>query len=91
VVGESSLPDEIREKLAKRLGGTVEVTVSETRSQWRNREIARERLAERLEEALTDPKPRRETRPSKAARERRLSEKRARAVRKKGRRPPELE
>ncbi len=88
-VEESSLPDDIRTKLLSRLGSPVEVTVSETRSQWRNREIARERLVERLEGALVDPKPRKKTRPSKSAREERLSEKRARSELKKSRRRPE--
>jgi len=88
-VEESSLPDDIRTKLLSRLGSPVEVTVSETRSQWRNREIARERLVERLESALVDPKPRKKTRPSKSAREERLSEKRARSELKKSRRRPE--
>jgi ribosome-associated protein len=90
-VGASSLPDEIKAKVERRLGATVEVSVSETRSQWRNRELARERLAARLEAALVEPKVRRKTKPSRAAREQRLEEKRARSRLKTSRRRPEEE
>ncbi len=90
-VESSSLPEEIRSKLARRLGTIVEVTASDTRSQWRNREIARDRLASRLERALADPKPRKKTKPSKRAREQRLEDKKARGQLKRSRRPPDYE
>ena len=90
-IDESSLPEEIREKLSRRVGSTVEVVATDTRSQWRNREIARERLVAKLESALVDAKPRRKTKPSKAARERRLEKKRARGDLKQKRRPPDLD
>ena len=88
-IADSTLPEEMRLKLSQRLGSTVEVTAADTRSQWRNREIARERLGAKLESALVEPKPRRKTKPSKAARERRLEEKRARSDLKQKRRPPD--
>ncbi len=88
-IDDSSLPDGLREKLSRRIGSSVEVVAAETRSQWRNREIARDRLAAKLESALVDPKPRKKTKPSKAARERRLEEKKARSDLKQKRRPPE--
>jgi ribosome-associated protein len=88
-IDESSLPDELRAKLSRRIGSSVEVTAADTRSQWRNREIARERLEAKLERALVEPKPRRKTKPSKAAQERRLDEKKARGDLKQKRRPPE--
>jgi ribosome-associated protein len=88
-IEESSLPEGVRVKLVARLGPEVEVSVSETRSQWRNRQIARDRLRERLEAALVDPRPRRKTKPSMAAREQRLTEKKARGDVKKSRRRPE--
>jgi len=87
----SSLPEEIREKLSTRLGPVVEVTATDTRSQWRNRALARERLAAKLETALVDPKPRKKTKPSRAARERRLESKKARSETKQKRRPPTLD
>ena len=90
-IGGSSLPASVQEKLIRRLGDRVEVIAAETRSQWRNREIARGRLAERLEAALIDAKPRKKTKPTKKAREERLSEKRARSDVKKGRRRPDHE
>jgi ribosome-associated protein len=67
----------------------LEVSASDTRSQWRNREIARERLIERLQEALVVKKPRKRTKPSKAAHERRLAEKKARSETKKARQRPD--
>ncbi len=88
-IGGSSLPAPVQEKLIRRLGDRVEVVAAETRSQWRNREIARERLVAKLDGALVDPKPRRKTKPSKAARDRRLGEKRARSDLKQKRRRPE--
>jgi ribosome-associated protein len=60
--------------------GVITVTVSEHRSQLRNRQAAASRLAALLT-AATAPPPaaRRPTRPSRAARERRLAEKQRRS------------
>jgi len=88
-VDGSTLPDDVREKLARRLGSWVEVTAADTRSQLRNREIARDRLVARLEGALVERKPRKKTKPSKTATERRLAGKKARSDLKQKRRPPE--
>lgn len=68
------------ERLAGRLvDGVLTVTASEHRSQLRNREAAEQRLAEVLRAAVAPPpRPRRPTRPSVAARERRLADKRRR-------------
>jgi ribosome-associated protein len=56
--------------------GVLTVTASEHRSQLRNREAALTRLAELLRTAIAPPAaPRKRTKPTKAARERRLSEK----------------
>lgn len=75
-------------RLAGRLvEGRVVITASEHRSQHRNRVAARERLAELLRAALAPPPPaRKRTRPSRAARERRLQDKRIRSSVKAGRR-----
>jgi len=56
--------------------GRVLVVADDTRSQLQNLELARERLAELVRQALVVPKRRRATRPSGAARRRRLDEKR---------------
>src|SRR2546423_12851505 len=62
-----------RRRLSGRLTGTVlAVVASEHRSQLANRRAARERMAALLSAALeADPPPRRPTRPSAGARERR--------------------
>ena len=57
----------------------------DSRSQARNREIALDRLQARLLDGLADIKPRKPTRPSGAARTRRLQAKRRRSEVKRGR------
>ncbi len=64
----------------------VVVLATDTRSQARNRELALDRLVARLRVLNTPRKRRVATRPGRAARERRLSEKRHRAARKHQRR-----
>jgi len=68
------------DRLADRLvDGVVTVTASEHRSQLRNREAAMTRMAEMLRQAIAPPAaPRKRTRPTKAARERRITEKKHR-------------
>jgi ribosome-associated protein len=69
-------------------GGVVTVTAHEYRSQLRNREAAAARLAELLTAATAPPpRARRPTRPSRAARERRLADKQRRSQTKRLRRP----
>ena len=77
------------ERLEARLvDGVLTVVASEQRSQYLNREAARARLAEVLAAAIAPPPPRRRpTRPSRAAVERRLADKRRRARTKRLRRP----
>jgi ribosome-associated protein len=76
------------ERLSSRLvDGVLTVTASEHRSQYRNREEARDRLAASLARAVAPPPPRRKpTKPSRAAIERRLADKRRRAQTKRLRR-----
>jgi len=71
----------VLDRLTGRLvDGVVTVVAAEPRSQLRNREAARLRLAAMLRQALApDPPTRRPTRPSRAARERRLADKRRRS------------
>ena len=73
------------DRVRSRLGGTVRARADESRSQWRNRTIARERLADTLDEAARVETPRRPTRPSRGARERRLESKRRTSERKRSR------
>ena len=88
VEASQALTDDQRELLRSRLGDRVTAVAQDARSQARNRELALERLREKLAAGLVKPKPRRPTRPSKAAKERRLEDKRQRSERKRGRRPP---
>ncbi|SCF39903.1 ribosome-associated protein [Micromonospora purpureochromogenes] len=87
-----SLPPALRaralERLAGRLvDGVVTIAASEHRAQLANREAARERLTALLREAVAPPPPpRRPTRPSRGAKERRLAEKKRQSQRKRERR-----
>ncbi|MBA3411800.1 MAG: aminoacyl-tRNA hydrolase [Geodermatophilaceae bacterium] len=67
--------------------GTLTVAASEYRQQLRNREAARARMAALLREAVAPAgPPRRPTKPSRGARERRLDDKRRRSRLKQDRR-----
>jgi ribosome-associated protein len=84
-VPASSLPDEVKARLAglagKRMNadGVILVDSREHRTQARNREAARERLVALIRQAFRRPRPRKATRPTKAARVRRLDAKGQRA------------
>jgi ribosome-associated protein len=73
------------DRVRRTLGDTVRAHAEEARSQWRNRTVARARLAETIDAAAYVPPPRRPTRPSRGARERRLDDKRQAAGRKRSR------
>lgn len=75
------------QRLANRLtDGVLTITASEHRSQLRNRQAALARLADTVRAAVAPPgPPRRPTAPTKAARERRLTDKRRRGEIKRGR------
>lgn len=82
------LDDAQRERLLRRAGPVVTAVAQEARGQARNRELAMERLAEKLAAALVVPRRRRPTKPSRAARQRRLERKRQVGQRKRARRRP---
>jgi ribosome-associated protein len=86
VAGSPSLGPRQRQRLLERLGPEVRVVASDERSQARNRALALDRLKDRLAEGLRVERPRRPTKPSAAARERRLEAKRRRSDVKRGRR-----
>ena len=75
------------ERLAHRITGRGELLLRATghRQQARNLGEARERLARLVRGALSVPKVRRATRPTRASKERRLAAKRRRSETKKGR------
>jgi ribosome-associated protein len=83
----------LAEKLAARLDaeGSLRVVASDRRSQQQNRVAAEGRLAELVRRALVVPKARKKTKPSRAAKERRLAGKRHRAERKRDRRRDALD
>jgi len=93
LAGSEALPAPLKERALRALqgrlvDGVITVTASEHRSQLRNREAAAARLSELLTEATAPPPPvRRPTRPSRAARERRLADKQRRSQTKRLRRP----
>jgi ribosome-associated protein len=86
VAASRALDDEQKRRVMARCGPRVAAVAQDARSQARNRELALERLRGRLEAALHVPRRRRETRPTRASRERRLDSKRRRAQTKRGRR-----
>jgi ribosome-associated protein len=73
--------ERIRGRLAGRINrqGVLRVTSQAERSQLANRDRALARLEEVLRDALAVEKPRRKTRPGRAAKQRRLEEKKRRA------------
>jgi ribosome-associated protein len=88
VAGSPSLGPRQRVRLLERLGPTVRVVASDERSQSRNRTLALQRLRDRLAEALHVEPPRHATRPTRAAKQRRLDEKRQRGDVKRARQSP---
>ena len=91
VAGSPSLPEPVRERLLARrdrrvtTDGVLILSAQRFRTQERNREDARTRLAAFIEAGLTAPKPRIATRPTRAAKKRRLDAKRERSTIKRGR------
>lgn len=84
--------EQLLARLAPRLDGAgrLRIVSDAHRSQLRNREAVTERLREVVAAALVVPKVRRPTRPSRAAKQRRLDEKKRRgAVKRDRRRGPE--
>jgi ribosome-associated protein len=88
VESSSAFSDAQRAQLIERLGPVVRVVADDERSQIRNRAIAEERLVARLASALHVERPRRPTRPSRGAVERRIAGKKRRSETKQQRRRP---
>jgi len=91
-VGASSLPPDVKARLAALAGsrlttdGVLVLDSREHRTQAKNREAARARLAELIQRAAIKPRKRKRTRPKAAAREKRLATKKLRSEVKGGRR-----
>jgi ribosome-associated protein len=86
VAASQGLSETQKRRVLAKAGPVLRAVAQDERSQWRNRELATERLVDALREALRVPRRRRPTRPSKAAVERRLEQKRRRSQLKRRRR-----
>jgi ribosome-associated protein len=85
----SALTDAQKRRVVAKAGPTLRAVAQDERSQLRNRELAVERLVAQLRQALKVERRRVATRPTAAARERRLDSKKRRSQTKKLRRPPD--
>jgi len=85
----TALTDLQKHRVVARAGPVLHAVAQDERSQARNKELAVERLVAELREALRVPRKRRPTKPTRAAVERRLEEKKRRAQTKRLRRPPD--
>ena len=92
VAGSAALDEAQRERLLARLAtrldgaGRLRLVSGATRSQLKNRAAVTERLAEVVARALHVPRPRKKTKPSRAAKAARLEAKRRRSSLKESRR-----
>jgi ribosome-associated protein len=89
VEATSALTDAQKRRVVAKAGPTLRAVAQDERSQLRNRELAVERLVEQLRQALKVERRRVATRPTAAARARRLDSKKRRSQTKKLRRPPD--
>jgi ribosome-associated protein len=88
VDASTALTETQKRRVVARSGPVLRAVAQDERSQSRNRELAVERLVEKLREALAVPRRRVATKPTAAARERRLEAEKRRAATKRLRRPP---
>ena len=85
-----------KRRLLKKLGnkitkeGELIITAENSRSQAQNKEEALEKFFTMMENALKVPKKRKPTQPSKAAKEKRLKEKKKHGEKKSYRKPPDV-
>ena len=97
VIPSEGLNEQEKRLIEKRLSnqinadGILTLSCSETRSQHRNRELGVLRLQQLLIEHLKVKKPRKKTKPSKSAIEKRLRTKKHQALKKGHRKPPKIE
>ena len=86
VESSEALTDAQKRRVLAKAGPVLRAIAQDERSQLRNRELALERLVEQLRAALRVERKRVATRPTAAARERRLEQKRRRSETKRLRR-----
>jgi len=89
----AALTDEVRERLSAIAGwretddGTIVIEARTHRTQSQNRDDARARLVDLIRRALVRPKARHKTKPSRAAKVRRIESKKRRGQAKRARQP----
>jgi ribosome-associated protein len=86
VEASESLTDAEKRRVVAKTGPVLRAVAQDERSQLRNRELATDRVLAQLAEALRVRRKRRPTKPTAAARERRLEDKRRRGETKRLRR-----
>jgi ribosome-associated protein len=86
VDASTALTETQKRRVTARVGPILRAVAQDERSQSRNRELAIERLASALRDALRVQRKRVATKPTKAARERRLEQKKRRSETKRLRR-----
>jgi ribosome-associated protein len=95
VRGSLSLVEDVKRRLVRVAGkritgdGVLVIEAKRYRTQEQNREDAIQRFGELVRKALVPPKKRRATRPSKAAKAKRVDEKKRRGETKRLRKPPD--
>ncbi len=93
----SALSDSEKQLVIQKLGSKLTkeqlllMQCDTSRSQHKNKELVIKRFLEVMEAALLVPKPRKKTKPSKAAKEKRLKSKQKKAEKKLGRKKPPME
>ncbi|WP_354698405.1 Peptide chain release factor 2 [Paraconexibacter sp. AEG42_29] len=91
VAASGALSDAQKARVVARVGPVVRAVAQDARSQLRNRELALERLEGKLRQALHVDRPRRATKPSRGAKQRRLDAKKQLGQRKAGRQRPRFD
>jgi ribosome-associated protein len=89
VEASETLSEAQKRRLRRKAGPVVRAIAQDERSRLRNRELALERLATSIRTGLRVERKRRPTKPTAAARERRLEGKKRRARTKRLRQPPD--
>jgi ribosome-associated protein len=89
VEASEALSEAQKRRVVGRVGHVVRAIAQDERSQARNRELALERVVEQLRAALRVERKRVPTKPTAAARERRLEQKRRRSQTKRLRQAPD--
>ena len=90
-----TLPETQKQRILSKLknrittDGELVLTSSVERTQWRNKEKVTQKFFELVEQALTPPKKRIKTKPTKASKAKRLENKKKQGQKKELRKPPE--